>query len=141
MLLGALGALLFLTALGSKPSAAQGLAITMLIAVAMGLGSYVGGRRVTKTLGEKVTRMDDREGFAANLATSTLVATAAFNGLPVSTTHVSGGAIMGIGAEAHDGRLNLRLVMDLVLAWVVTVPGAGGIALTSWLLATALGGT
>jgi len=138
--LAALGALLFLTVLGSKPSATQTLAITLLIAVAMGLGSYVAGSRVTETLGMKVTRMDDREGFAANLATSALVTTAAFNGLPVSTTHVSGGAIMGIAAEARDGRLNLHVTRQMVLAWVVTVPTAGAIALMGWLLAAALPG-
>lgn len=136
--LGAIAGLLFVTVLGSKPSATQAIGITLLIAAAMGAGSYIGGLRVTETLGERVTRMDDREGFAANLATAVLVTTAAFNGLPVSTTHVSGGAITGIGAEARDGRLNLGLVRKVLLAWAVTVPGAGTIALLSLILTAAL---
>ena len=138
--LGGLGALLFQTVLASRPSATQALALTLLIAVAMGAGSYVGGLRVTETLGEKVTRMDDREGFAANLTTSALVTSAALSGLPGSTTHISGGAIMGIGAQARDGRVNLRVIREILLAWAVTVPAAGAIAVASWLLATRIAG-
>ncbi len=138
--LTALGALLFQTVLGAKRSAIQALGITLLIAVAMGAGSYVAGLRVTETLAEKVTRMDDREGFAANLTTSALVTTAAFGGLPGSTAQVSGGAIMGIAAQARDGRVNMRTIKEVLLAWAVTVPGAGVIAVTCWLLITALVG-
>ena len=68
-----------------------------LVALGMGAGSFVGGLKVTETLAEKVTRMDHTEGFAANLVTAFLVADAANLGLPVSTTHVSTGAIIGIG--------------------------------------------
>jgi inorganic phosphate transporter, PiT family len=91
----------------------------------MGLGSLIAGQRVTETLATKVTPMDDREGTAANVCTAVLVTTAALRGLPVSTTHVSSGSIIGIGAEARDGRLNLRVIRDMALAWVVTLPAAG----------------
>jgi PiT family inorganic phosphate transporter len=139
--LAGLGALLFQTVLGSKPSLSQALSITLLIAVAMGAGSYIAGLRVTNTLSKKITPMDDREGFAANFATSVLVTAAALSGLPGSTTHVSGGAIMGIAAEARDGRANTRVIKEMLLAWAVTVPGAGALALASLFLTTAVVGT
>lgn len=68
-----------------------------LVALGMGVGSFVGGLKVTRTLAEKVTKMDHAEGFAANLTTAVLVTFASNLGLLVSTTHVSSGAIIGIG--------------------------------------------
>jgi len=135
--LAGLAALLFL-AVRSAPSGSEKGWIVAMIALSMGAGSFIAGRRVTKTLGEKVTRMNDKEGFAANATTATLVTIAAVQGLPVSTTHVSSGAIIGIGAQARDGRLNLRVVGDMALAWVVTVPGAALIAIGAWELVSLL---
>lgn len=136
--LGALGALLWLTVLNGAPSGLAVLGIFALIAVAMGVGSVVGGRRVTETLGTKVTRMDNRDGFAASVTTSALVGAAALGGLPVSTTHVSTGAIIGIGVEGKKAHVNLPLVLDMVLAWVVTLPGAAVIAVVGWALTSLL---
>ena len=72
--------------------------IFLLVTTGMVLGSAVGGRRVTRVLAEKVTPMDHREGFLANLVTSGLVTAGATLGLPMSTTHVSAGGIIGAGA-------------------------------------------
>jgi inorganic phosphate transporter, PiT family len=116
-------------ALGVLAAAATGIATDwffVLVALAMGLGSYVAGRRVTETLAERVTRIRHDNGFAANLVTSALVAIASFHSLPVSTTHVATGAITGVGARKADVRW--RVVRDLVVAWVVTLPAAGIIA-------------
>ena len=97
-----------------------------LVALAMGAGSYVAGRRVTETLAAKVTRISPDDGFAGNLVTAALVGLASFLALPVSTTHVSSGAILGIGLHRKDVRW--RVVRDIGLAWVVTLPVAGTIA-------------
>lgn len=105
-----------------------------LVALGMGVGSLVGGRAVTKTLAERVTRMDHTEGCAANLTTAALVATASNLGLPVSTTHVSSGAIIGIGLREGVGRVQWRVVRDMVLAWLVTLPGAGALGAVVYLL-------
>jgi PiT family inorganic phosphate transporter len=101
-------------------------------AVSMGVGSYLGGIKVTQTLAAKVTRMDHREGFAANVTTATLVAGASQLGLPVSTTHVSSGAIIGIGLREGVGRVGWRAVRDMALAWVVTLPAAGLLGLATY---------
>ena len=90
------------------------------VAVAMGAGSIIAGFRVTRTLAEKVTRISPSNGFAANLVTSILVGAASRFAMPVSTTHVSSGAIIGIGLRDRDVRW--KIVGEMVLAWVVTLP-------------------
>ncbi len=105
------------------------------VAVAMGLGSYWGGRRVTEVLAENVTRMDHTEGLSANLTTSSLVFAAALLGLPVSTTHVSSSSIIGIGLLKGRQSVHWTTVRDMVLAWIVTLPAAALLAaLTFWSL-------
>ncbi|HVH85466.1 MAG TPA: inorganic phosphate transporter [Terriglobales bacterium] len=95
----------------------------LVIAAGILAGSLQGGRRVTTVLAEKITPMNHREGFAANLVTSLLVGPGAFLGLPMSTTHVSTGAIIGIGIH-EGGTVDWKRVKDLVLAWIVTLPAA-----------------
>lgn len=107
----------------------------LLLAVANALGGMVMGLRVTETLAHKVTRMDHLEGFAANLATSTMVIATAIKGFPVSTTHVSGSAIMGMGVRKGFSSLNWRVVGEICLAWLVTLPTAGFLGTaTYWVL-------
>src|SRR3989449_5378795 len=91
-------------------------------ALAMGLGGFIGGYRVTEVLAEKVTRMDHVEGISANLTTSSLVLVTATMGLPVSTTHVSSSAIIGIGLLKGLRAVRWATVRDMVLAWLVTLP-------------------
>ncbi|HBH78842.1 MAG TPA: inorganic phosphate transporter, partial [Nitrospira sp.] len=98
------------------------------VAVAMGLGSYVAGRRVTQVLAEHVTRMDHSEGLSANLTTSSLVFVSAVMGLPVSTTHVSSSSIIGIGLLNGLSSIRWPTVRDMVLAWVVTLPASALLA-------------
>jgi PiT family inorganic phosphate transporter len=86
-------------------------------------GSWVAGQRVTEVLACEVTPMDHREGFAANLITATLVGFGAVLGWPMSTTQVASGAIIGIGSTKNE-RLNTKTVGGMLIAWVVTLPGA-----------------
>ncbi|QQR90188.1 MAG: inorganic phosphate transporter [Myxococcales bacterium] len=104
----------------------------LLVTAGMVVGSLVGGRRVTRVLAEKVTPMDHREGFLANLVTAGLVTTGATLGLPMSTTHVSSGGIIGAGAQRSS--LNTKTLRDIVLAWVVTVPAAAALGIGAFLL-------
>jgi len=91
-----------------------------IVALAMGIGSIVAGFRVTRTLAEKVTPITPSNGFAANLVTSVLVGAASLFALPVSTTHVSSGAIIGVGL--HDGKVRWTIVGEMCLAWILTLP-------------------
>jgi len=94
----------------------------LIIAIAMGAGSYVWGFKVTETLSRKVTQMDHHEGLAANLTTSLLVGVAARFGLPVSTTQVSSGAIIGIGLKHGVKMIEWKTVSEILLAWLITLP-------------------
>lgn len=98
------------------------------IAVAMTAGSLVGGFRVTETLARRVTRMSPAEGFSANLVTSLLVGGASLAALPVSTTHVSSSAIIGIGLHRGVKTVAWNTVRELLIAWLVTLPAAGLVA-------------
>ncbi len=106
-----------------------------VVTFGMAAGSLAGGRRVTHVLAEKVTEMDHREGFGANLVTSLLVGAGAVGGLPMSTTHVSSTAIIGAGAERGVGALNWKTVRNMAVAWVVTLPASALLgALGVWAL-------
>jgi PiT family inorganic phosphate transporter len=108
--------------------------LLLTIVGAMFAGSLYAGRRVARVMGEGIVRMDHREGLLANLATALLVGVGANFGLPMSTTHVSTGAIAGI-AGGNTKRLDQRTMPDLALAWTVTPLVAGLIAGLSFLIA------
>lgn len=131
-----------IVALGLAASALFGVSSFTLyagIALAMGLGSLVGGFRVTETLACRVTPMSPTEGFSANLVTSLLVALASSRGLPVSTTHVSSGAIIGIGLHRDSRTVDWGTVRDMAIAWLVTVPVTGLVAAGTFALLRSLG--
>jgi len=109
------------------------------VTLAMGAGSYLGGLRVTEVLAEKVTKMDHAEGLSANLTTSSLVLASASMGLPVSTTHVSSSAIIGIGLLKGRKAVRWTTVRDMVLAWIVTLPAAGVLACLAYLALSRFG--
>lgn len=105
----------------------------VLVSVAMGLGGVLNSRRVAETMSKKITTMNHGQGFSANLATGLLVIAASKFGLPVSTTHVSVGALFGIGVTTRQA--DYRVVGNILLSWVLTLPCAallGGSAY--WLL-------
>jgi inorganic phosphate transporter, PiT family len=106
----------------------------VIVALAMGLGSWAGGRRVTEVLAERVTRMNHEDGLGANLVTALLVVGASRLGLPVSTTHVSSGAILGVGMRRGRQGIHWRVVNEMLLAWFVTLPAAGILAALAYLL-------
>jgi PiT family inorganic phosphate transporter len=111
--------------------------IFAVVTLAMVAGSLAAGRRVTRVLAEKVTAMDHREGFSANLVTAALVILGALRGLPMSTTHVSSGGIIGAGSLTRS--LNRSTLRDIALAWVVTLPSAAAIGVAAYEIAHALG--
>jgi PiT family inorganic phosphate transporter len=126
-----------IVALGVTASVALGVAgfpFYVLIAAVMGAGSLIAGFRVTETLAEKVTPMTPAEGFAGNLVTTLLVGLASIFALPVSTTHVSSSAIIGIGLHRGNESIRWATVRDMLLAWVVTLPAAALVAGAAFLL-------
>jgi PiT family inorganic phosphate transporter len=103
------------------------------VAAAMALGGVTGARRVAETMSHKVTGMSTGQGLSASLATGSLVMAASLVGLPVSTTHVSVGALVGIGLS--NGRADLSVIRDIVLSWVATLPIAAVLSAIVYTLA------
>ncbi len=95
-----------------------------MLAVAFGLaaGGLLNARRVAETMSNKITKLNHGQGFTANLVTGILVIFASKFGMPVSTTHVSVGALFGIGLTT--GRINTRIALEVLLSWLVTLPVA-----------------
>lgn len=92
------------------------------VAATMALGGLLNARRVAETMSLKITGMNHGQGFSANLTTGILVILASSLGLPVSTTHVSVGALFGMGLTT--GQANPRVMFNILLSWVVTLPCA-----------------
>ena len=130
--------LLLGTTTAAWPSVVSQFAAFGGVALAMGLGSYFGGLRVTEVLAEKVTKMNHAEGLSANLTTSSLVLVSGTLGLPVSTTHVSSSAIIGIGLLKGFKAVRWSTVRDMVLAWMVTLPASAMFAALAYLLLSRL---
>jgi PiT family inorganic phosphate transporter len=109
--------------------------IVLAAHAAIALGTLTGGWRIVKTLGFKITKLQPVGGFSAETAAAaTLFGTAHF-GIPVSTTHTITGAVIGVGATRRLSAVRWGLTRRVLVAWVLTLPGAALIAaLTYWLL-------
>ncbi len=90
------------------------------------LGLITLGYRVMMTVGKKITELTPSRGFCAELAAATTVVIASRTGLPVSTTHILVGSVLGVGLARGIGALDLRVVLNIVISWLVTLP-AGAI--------------
>lgn len=110
----------------------------VLVTGGMVCGSVFAGRRVTRVLAEKVTPMDHRQGFIANLVTAVLVSAGATVGVPMSTTHVSSGGIFGAGMQRSS--INSKTLRDIGLAWIVTLPGAALLGIIAYVAGNAISG-
>jgi len=129
------GAASFARGLNDTPKMAALLAVAheldlrwgfLAVAVTMAIGGLLDARNVAETLGRRITGMNPGEGFAANVATALLVNTASFHSLPVSTTHVSVGSLVGIGTITRTP--HWKAVGQIVLSWLITLPCAAALA-------------
>lgn len=96
---------------------------------AMGLGTFFGGYKVIKTLGVKVARLRPYQGFAAETGGGLMLAIFATLGIPASTTHAITGTIMGSAAARRKRAVRWKVGRQIVFAWVITIPGAAGVAI------------
>ena len=102
-------------------------------ASAIAMGTALGGWRVIRTLGLRITKLDDIHGFAASTAAGSVIEVASFVGLPISTTHTISGSIMGVGATRRFSAVRWGVTRNMAMAWLVTYPVCFAIA---WIVAT-----
>jgi PiT family inorganic phosphate transporter len=102
------------------------------IGIVLGLATY--GWRVIRTVGKNITELTPSRGFAAELAAASTVVIASGTGLPISTTHTLVGAVLGVGIARGIGALNLRVVRNIMLSWIVTLPAGGILAILFFFL-------
>ena len=111
---------------------AQKSALPLWILVLGGCGIVIGlatmGYRVMKTIGTKITELTPSRGFCAELAAASTVVLASRMGLPVSTTHIIVGAVLGVGLARGIAAIDLRVVVGIVTSWVVTLPIGAALA-------------
>jgi PiT family inorganic phosphate transporter len=93
---------------------------TLVVGACMALGGMLRGNRVAQTMSRRITEMNHGQGFTASALAGTIVIAASWLGLPVSTTHVMCGALMGIGAT--NGRAHGGTILGIVGAWLATLP-------------------
>jgi PiT family inorganic phosphate transporter len=91
-------------------------------AASISLGMAVGGGRVIETVGIKMTKLRPVHGFVAETAAATVVECASALGIPVSTTHCSSSAVMGVGASRRLSAVRWGVAQNIILAWVLTLP-------------------
>ncbi|MEE8635024.1 MAG: inorganic phosphate transporter, partial [Acidiferrobacterales bacterium] len=95
--------------------------------IVVGLATF--GYRVMLTVGEKITELTPSRAFAANLSAASTVVLASFTGLPVSTTHTLVGAVLGVGFARGIAALNLRVVGNIFMSWIITLPAGALLAI------------
>jgi PiT family inorganic phosphate transporter len=96
--------------------------------VAIGAGTYAGGWRIMRTLGQRIFSMDPPTGFAAQVAGGTTIYLATHFGYPVSTTHTVSGSVLGAGATKRLSAVRWGIAGNIVFAWILTIPAAALVA-------------
>ena len=109
----------------------------LLAAATMGVSTMAGGWRIIRTLGMRVTHLETYQGFAAEAAAATTLTVTSRFGIPLSTTHTIGSAIMGVGATRRLSAVRWGVAYNIVAAWILTFPICFGLA---WLIALAIPG-
>lgn len=92
------------------------------IGIVVGLATW--GWRVIETIGKKITELTPSRGFCAEFGAATTILIASKLGLPISTTHCIVGAVLGIGMAKGISAINLRMIRDIVLSWIITIPSS-----------------
>jgi PiT family inorganic phosphate transporter len=104
--------------------------------VAIGLGTLCGGWRIIETMGSRITKLSQHQGFSASTGGSVMLITASYYGIPVSTTHTITGCVIGAGAARRESAVRWGVARSVVLAWVITIPASASVAALFYWLTT-----
>src|SRR3954471_7941649 len=96
--------------------------------VAIGLGTLTGGWRIIETMGTRITKLSQHQGFSASAGGSVMLFAASWLGIPVSTTHTITGCVIGAGAARRASAVNWGIARSVMVAWVITIPASAAVA-------------
>jgi PiT family inorganic phosphate transporter len=113
--------------------------VIVVSASALSFGTAVGGWRIMHTMGQRVAKLEPVHGFAAETTSASILLATAHLGMPVSTTQVISGAIMGVGSSQGLRHVRWGVARRILIAWVLTIPAAGILAAVAWVVLTAIG--
>jgi len=102
--------------------------VILLCGLVMGVGTSVGGWRIIRTMGSRITRLETYQGFSAETGTAATITLASYFGIPLSTTHTISTSIIGVGASRRVRAVNWAVVKQVATAWLLTFPICGLIA-------------
>ena len=110
------------------------LSVKIICALVMGIGTYLGGRRVMRTLGMRIVTMRSPHGFAAEASGAGVIELASQIGIPVSTTHVITSSILGMGSTKRLSAVRWGVAKEIVYAWILTFPAVATLAAITYYL-------
>jgi PiT family inorganic phosphate transporter len=102
----------------------------------MGLGTLMGGWKIIETMGSRITKLSQHQGFSASAGGTIMVFTASLLGIPVSTTHTITGCVIGAGVAKRASAVRWGVAGDVVVAWIVTIPASAAVGALFYLLTT-----
>jgi PiT family inorganic phosphate transporter len=106
--------------------------VKLACALAIALGTAIGGWRIINTMGNRITEIESPQGFAAESASAAVILSSSFYGYPLSTTHVVSGGVMGAGAGKKLESVHWGVAGQMATAWLFTIPAAGIMAAVAW---------
>ena len=104
--------------------------------IAIGLGTMTGGWKIIETMGSRITKLSQHQGFAASTGGSALLFGASYFGIPVSTTHTITGAVIGAGVARRASAVRWGVAQNVVTAWLITIPASAAVAAFMFWLTT-----
>ncbi|MDY3049169.1 MAG: anion permease [Rothia sp. (in: high G+C Gram-positive bacteria)] len=107
--------------------------VRFVCAVAIALGTYLGGWRIIKTMGKGIVDIDGPQGFAADGSSAAIILTSSHFGMALSTTHVATGSIIGSGV-GRRAKVSWGTARRMVIAWIITLPAAGSVGAITWFI-------
>jgi PiT family inorganic phosphate transporter len=108
--------------------------VKLACATVIGLGTFSGGKRIIKTMGMKLVKLEPIDGFAAETVAASVIQVAGQLGMPISTTHAITASITGVGATKRISAVKWGVTINILFAWIVTLPAAAAIAAGAYLI-------
>ena len=129
-----IGIIWMLLVAGGVPDTAESVPVWVIVAcyTSMGLGTMFGGWRIVRTMGQRITKLNQAKGFSASMGGAITLFMSTFMGIPVSTTHTITGAIAGVGSTGGPKNVRWGVAGGIVWAWILTIPASAFVAGVAW---------